>query len=302
MTVVNKLNLPLITDRITEGKGNCFPIAILDQCKRPEVLSKLPASTKKIVLKNNNDGQMQLRIAVKKFIKTSDHRNTTQFRINYQENVATANNENWDQYWHRMTQDKVWADYIFIQATAWFLKHDIMIVTTSNTNENPIITISGNIEDESIPCPGATLTLGSKSNSHYQSLLPIEAFHLTGVSNSSQTQTDDSHITISKNNEPHGLSVSPLADNLNQNSNAIQETKLFKYQRENQEINFLITPDGLMQCYKCQNNFKVIVQHLKKSSECNNDIDIEDLKSKLAIFKQATGAQRQVKYREAQKI
>ena len=51
MTVVNKLDLPLITDRITEGKGNCFPIAILDQCKRPEVLSKLPASTKKIALK-----------------------------------------------------------------------------------------------------------------------------------------------------------------------------------------------------------------------------------------------------------
>ena len=47
MTVVNMLDLPMILDRITEGKGNCFPLAILDQCKRPEILNKLPASTKK---------------------------------------------------------------------------------------------------------------------------------------------------------------------------------------------------------------------------------------------------------------
>ena len=141
MAVVNKLDLPLITDRITEGKGNCFPIAILDQCKRPEVLSKLPASTKKIALKNKNDGQMQLRLAVKKFIENSAHQNTIQFQRNYEDNVAKINNESWDQYWYRMTQDKVWADYIFVQATAWFLNHDIMIITTSNTEENPIINI-----------------------------------------------------------------------------------------------------------------------------------------------------------------
>ena len=78
MTVVNQLGLPLISDRITEGKGNCFPIAILDQCKRPEILSQLPASTKKIVYKNKNVGQLQLRMEVKNFIQTSDHPNIIQ--------------------------------------------------------------------------------------------------------------------------------------------------------------------------------------------------------------------------------
>ena len=188
MTVVNQLDLPLIADRLTEGKGNCFPIAILDQCKRPEILSQLPASTKRIVQKNKNVGQMQLRIAIKKFIQSSNHPNAIQFKTNYQNEVATASNESWDQYWNRMTQDKVWADYIFIQATAWFLKHDIMIITTSNTDENPLITISGNIDDERTPCQNATLTIGSKSNTHFQSLLPIEAFHFSELSNSSQTQ------------------------------------------------------------------------------------------------------------------
>ena len=80
MAVVNQLQLPLIIDRITEGKGNCFLLAILDQCKRPEILSKLPAATKKIVYKSKDAGQMQLRIAVKNFIQTSNHRNAVQFR------------------------------------------------------------------------------------------------------------------------------------------------------------------------------------------------------------------------------
>ena len=41
-----------------------------------------------------------------------------------------------------------------------------------------MIFISGNPNNENIPCNGAMLTIGSKSNSHYQSLLPIEVFHM----------------------------------------------------------------------------------------------------------------------------
>ena len=93
MEVVIHLQLPLITDRITEGKGNCFLFAVLDQCKRPEILSKLTASTKKIVFENKNTGQMKLRMEVKNFIQSSDHPNAVQFRTNYEENAAKANNE-----------------------------------------------------------------------------------------------------------------------------------------------------------------------------------------------------------------
>ena len=271
MTVVNKLNLPLIADRITEGKGNCFPIAILDQCKRPEVLSKLPASTKKIALKNKNDGQMQLRLAVKKFIENSAHQNTIQFQRNYEDNVAKINNESWDQYWYRMTQDKVWADYIFVQATAWFLNHDIMIITTSNTEENPIITISGNIEDENTPCPGATLTIGSKSNSHYQSLLPIEAFHLADIPDSSHKQQEVLPKTSSEDFHQPGASVTPL-DKFKRVINLEEESKLFKYRNEGIEKIFLITSDGLLKCCHCQKPFKLIVQHIRRNTECKKNI------------------------------
>ena len=134
MITVRNLDLPLISDKITEGKGNCFLVAILDQCRRPEIIIRLPTSTKEIVKDKN--GHMQLRHAVRTFRNTADHPNAGQFRRNYQNYAAIANNESWDQYWERMSQDREWADYIFIQATAWFLNHDIMIITTSNEQES----------------------------------------------------------------------------------------------------------------------------------------------------------------------
>ena len=72
-----------------------------------------------------------------------------------------------------MLRNYEWVDYIFIQSTAWFLQH-IIIVTTSSTEDHPYITISGNLTDERIPCQSIPLTIGTKSNVHYQSLLPIE--------------------------------------------------------------------------------------------------------------------------------
>ena len=48
------------------------------------------------------------------------------------------------------------------------------LLTTTSTEEHPYITISGNLVDEHIPCQGIPLTIGSKSNVHFQSLLSIE--------------------------------------------------------------------------------------------------------------------------------
>jgi hypothetical protein len=77
-----------------------------------------------------------------------------------------------------MRQNKVWVDYKFIQGTAWYLSHDMMIVTTQSTPENPYLYISGNKEDMDIPCPGVPLLIGSQLDLHYQSLLPTD--HVPG--------------------------------------------------------------------------------------------------------------------------
>ena len=80
MQIVNSRGLPLKLDRITPGKGNCFPIAVLDQCKKPEILSNLHQQIKEIVQYNMHTAQMQLRCAVKKFIQTSEHQNIQKYK------------------------------------------------------------------------------------------------------------------------------------------------------------------------------------------------------------------------------
>ena len=42
---VKKLGLPFQLDKLTEGQGNCFPIAVTQQCRRPEVMASLPYTT-----------------------------------------------------------------------------------------------------------------------------------------------------------------------------------------------------------------------------------------------------------------
>ena len=187
METVNRLQLPLILDQLTEGRGNCFPIAILQQCRRPEINQQLKP-VPKMLLRTLRTGPRHkaLRYSVMNFIKTSEHPRIHQFKLQYEETDGAANKETWDDYWKRMLRDGTWVDYWFVQATAWYLELDIWIVATSNTENSPYIGISGNLENENIPCNGPTITLGTKSNSHYQSLLPIEMFHLEFQNNHQQ--------------------------------------------------------------------------------------------------------------------
>ena len=176
METVNKLELPLILDQLTEGRGNCFPIAILQPCKTPEIKQQLKPIPK-ILLKVGTGAHSALRHNIKRFITKSDHPRILEFRCQYEE-FETVDKVPWDKYWMSMTKDQAWVDYWFIQATAWYLELDIWITATSSREDSPYIVISGNLDDANIPCNGPVITLGTKSNSHYQSLLPIEMFHL----------------------------------------------------------------------------------------------------------------------------
>ena len=100
------------------------------------------------------------------------------FRAQYEETDGPANKETWDEYWERMVADKTWVDFWFIQSTAWYLQLDMWIITTSSTENSPYIEISGNLEEGVIPVNRPILILGTKSNCHYQSLIPVEiVFH-----------------------------------------------------------------------------------------------------------------------------
>ena len=171
MLTVDKLQLPFMLDSITEGKGNCFPLAILAQCRRPEVFQDLSSEIQSIVRQNNST---LLRLAVRKFMLGMKHKALVDFRRQYEDVLANIDGRDWLQYWDIMVSNYEWVDYTFVQSTAWLLQHDIIIIPTSGSQKSPYFTVSGNIASPIVQCPFPPLTLGCKSNSHYQSLLPIQ--------------------------------------------------------------------------------------------------------------------------------
>ena len=128
MQTVNRLTLPFKLDQLTEGLGNCFPIAIIQQLRRPEISTQLNRVTTQIT--KQKTGPTLLRHCVKQFIKTSEHENVANFKQYYEE--TEGNRESWTEYWKRMTGNKVWVDSWFVQATAWYLKLDLWIVDCAN--------------------------------------------------------------------------------------------------------------------------------------------------------------------------
>ena len=207
MDTIQRLQLPFKLDQLTEGLGNCFPIAIIQQLRRPEILSQLRPAPKR--LPKHPTGHSLLRQSVYQFIMKSRSPRVVSFKAQYEE--TDANGVTWNQYWTRMTTDKTWVDFWFVQATAWYLQLDIWIIATSSTESNPYIEVSGNLADGNKPSGGPVITLGTKSNCHYQSLLPVEMFHLEfkqNQQNSNITLPEEKVITTlepSKNNKKvHG--------------------------------------------------------------------------------------------------
>ena len=144
---IQSLQLPLKLDEITEGRGNCFPLAILAQCRRSEIFNQLDGSMQHLIYQND---PTILRQQVQRFMVASTHPKIHEFKRRYEEVISVIDKRNWKEYWEVMIRNYEWADYIFIQSTAWFLGYDIIIMTTTSTNSNPYITISGNLNNENI--------------------------------------------------------------------------------------------------------------------------------------------------------
>ena len=134
MMAVRKLGLPYRMDDVTEGRGNCFPLAILQQCRREEIHSNLDISTRQITDQNN---PTLLRRAVLHFIESSQNDQIREFKENYKNIIGPIDKKTWEMYWNEMLTDGTWVDYTFVQATAWFLGHDILITTTTSRKDQP---------------------------------------------------------------------------------------------------------------------------------------------------------------------
>ena len=87
MMAVRKLGLPYLMDDVTEGRGNCFPLAILQQCRREEIHSNLDVSIRQITDGNN---PTLLRRAVFQFIENSQNYQIREFKENYKNIIANG--------------------------------------------------------------------------------------------------------------------------------------------------------------------------------------------------------------------
>ena len=81
MDTVQRLQLPLKLDQLTEGLGNCFPIAIMQQLQRPEIFNQLRAKPKRLV--TCKTGHSMLRWDVRQFIMKSRSLRITEFKTKY---------------------------------------------------------------------------------------------------------------------------------------------------------------------------------------------------------------------------
>ena len=187
-----------------------------------------------------------------------------------------------------MVTDKTWVDYWFVQATAWYLQLDMWIVATSSTDTNPYIEVSGNLADAGIPSSGPVVTLGTKSNCHYQSLLPIEMFHLEFPQNQQHSSNGVNEVKPCRNNEKiqgkyekefnksqadepnkklHHSHSENIVDRLSAKKIDDGESYhpfIYEYNKK-LHVFLRMSDDYTMKCPICLKDTKYIIQHISKS-------------------------------------
>ena len=168
-----RLGLPFKLDNITEGDGNCFSRAVVQQCQREVVQEELKRE------KRYPEDYKDLKKKVVQFVKGTKIPLVLEMKREYenrQEELRRSGkeSESWDKYWERMLKDKEWADAMFATATAWYLNRDIFVIPSTAVDVQPWIPFLGNWQGTQVPCPGVPLLLGYNNNLHYQSLLPTE--------------------------------------------------------------------------------------------------------------------------------
>ena len=118
-----------------------------------------------------------LRNAVCDFMLTSNHPKVKTFKDRYER--LDGSELPWIELWGAgrkgMRNSTVWANQNFMQATAWLLGVDIKILNSvSNNGMINYLQYSGNLEEENVPSIVPPMTIGYRTNCHFQSLLPLE--------------------------------------------------------------------------------------------------------------------------------
>ena len=163
-STIIRCNLKLALDNRTEGFGDCFPNAIVQQCRRPEVKAWLIKNKPQASFTSSQT----LRSKVKAYALQSKDQVVIDLRAKYNKEIGSADKKTWEEYWDLMGKNGTWVDHIFIQMTAWFMTLDILILTTSSQPENPFILLIGKTESTPQDNSSPPLILGNYTNVHFQ--------------------------------------------------------------------------------------------------------------------------------------
>ena len=162
---IRKKGLDYKLDDLTRGRGDCFPIAILQQCRRNEIKKDISPLIQFAAEKLD---YMILRKEIRKFVYDNENNEKIMdMKEQWNEGAGLSLGKSWDEFWNSMIKPGIWVDQPFIQATAWYFRKNIEIINSSSQRTRTII--DGEFENIiTHPC----ILVGFKPESHYQSILP----------------------------------------------------------------------------------------------------------------------------------
>ena len=320
ISTIQRCNLPIKLDDNTEGYGNCFPNAIVQQCQRPEIRTWLQNSKPQAIVNH----QSTLRKKITNFALKSIHTTIMSLRSDYDQILKLDNGKSWIEYWNEMAKEGIWVDYLFAQVCAWYMELDMLILTTSSTPKNPFIFISGNFHNLPAPLSGPPLLLGNYTNIHYQSLLPIDSYMNAGQRSQPESvismiekkkeicsQKEDHQEEIKKvdveeidleevDDYLDTLNMSVKGKTIEDEDGCISEEKngrkipentkqryltIFEFSNDGTVISFPITEEQRIICHNCKKKYKNIIKHLQNTPECRMKINIDEMKRKWIEFR-----------------
>ena len=178
MVKIEQLGLPYMLDLLTEAKGDCFPVAVLQQCRRTDIRWRVNPIVQQLAREMDVVG---FRWQVWNFmLGKREHPRVIEMKNAWNAGGGIVNGRNWEQFWKEMLEERKWVDEPFVQGTAWFLNLDILIVNTSSRSYNMMV--SGNMDNQNEANVGPKLIIGFKAESHYQSLIPKKVSESTAGS------------------------------------------------------------------------------------------------------------------------
>ena len=109
-STIRRCNVQLKLDNPTEGYGNCFPNAIVQQCRRPEIQAWLKENKPWAISSNHQ----VLRKKIKHFALNSPNKTLLDYKTNYQAILLQEDKRTWTDYWAQMGHVGTWIDSVFV--------------------------------------------------------------------------------------------------------------------------------------------------------------------------------------------